>query len=162
MTPVEWGSLLGFLGTIIAAYLGYKQHKLSQTVEQRKIDGDREHTFIQGTMGRVDTLETRIDTLTDKVLQTAANAEEDRKRVITESEAKIESVRKEMRRLIDDAQFELATWRDRYFKLVDEYSKLRAEYQALEVKFRQLDEEYKELRGLYRRRATDGTEPTPE
>lgn len=168
MTPIEWGSLFGLIGTIVAAVIGYKQYKLGQQLEAKKADNAQEHEFINGAMGRVDKLEARVDTLTDKVLQTADKAEEDRKRLLAESELKIEAVRKEMRRLLDDTQFELATWRDRYFKLVDEYSKLRAEYQALDVKFNQLDKEYKELRGLYQRRVGDtvkeipGAEQTPE
>lgn len=155
MTPVEWGGLFGLISSIVAAIFAYRQHKINQELESQKLKSTQEKEFIQDAMGRVDKLESRVDTLTDKVLDTAKNAEEERRKIVAESEVKIEAVRKEMRRLIDDAQFELATWRDRYFKLVDEYSKLRAEYANLDIKFNQLDKEYKELRGMYRRRAGD-------
>lgn len=146
------------LASALAAYLGYRQFGLGQKTELTKQKVDQQTGFVEDVLERVNALETRVDTLTDKIIDTANKAEQERRALILEYDSKVESVRKDMRRLIDDAHMELSMWRDKYFTLITDYQKIKLEYAALEMRFDKLDKEYSELRALYRRRKGDTTD----
>lgn len=156
MTPIELiGAAVTLIAGIITGILGYRQHKLQQETDLQKEKNDQQRDFIDDAMTRVEKLELRVDTLTDRVLLTAQKAEEERRMMIQQHETKINEVQKEMRRLIDNAQLEISTWRDRYFTLIENYQTLKLANANLQSNFDRLDREYKELRGLYRRRIGD-------
>lgn len=160
MTGLEiLGAIAAAIASIVAGYLGYKQHLTTKKLEERQEENIQERTFVKDLMERVDKLDARQDTLQDRLIQTINKSDEDRRKLAIEYDARIEQIRKEMRRLIDDAQFELATWRDKYFTLIEQYQHLKIEYATLDVKFDKLDKEYQELRTLYRRRVGD---PMPD
>jgi hypothetical protein len=160
MTPFEIiGAIAAAIASIIAGYLGYKQHQTTKQLEERQEENAQERTFVNDLMERVDKLDVRQDLLQDRLIQTISKSDEDRRKLAIEYDARIEQIRKEMRRLIDDAQFELATWRDKYFTLIEQYQTLKIEYATMNVKFDRLDKEYQELRTLYRRRVGD---PLPD
>jgi chromosome segregation ATPase len=152
MTPLE--IIVGAVVSVIASYLAYRQYKLTQQLDERKENNTKEREFIEDLIGRVEKLETRQDVLQDRVSATAEKAEQDRRTLIAEYEQRTELLRKEMRRAIDDANLEMATWRDKYFTLINDYQKLKLEYATLEVKFTALEKEYHELKRLYDQKAS--------
>jgi uncharacterized membrane protein YccC len=153
------GAIVAGIASIVATYFGYRQHQTTKQLEERQEEHVQERTFVKDLMERVDKLDARQDTLQDRLIQTINKSDEDRRKLALEYDQRIDQIRKEMRRLIDDAQFELATWRDKYFTLIEEYQKLKIEYATLDVKFDRLDKEYQELRIMYRRRVGD---PLPD
>lgn len=147
-------ALITAVSTIIAGWQTYKQHKLIS-------DKDSEKAIIDSMSKRVEALEARQDTLYDKIYNIGQKADEERERLIKAHDDRIEQVRKEMRRLIDDSNLELATWRDKYFTLINDYQKLKLEYTALEVKFTAVQNELAELKEAYRRRISPSIGDTP-
>jgi chromosome segregation ATPase len=123
--------IIGLIGTIVAGYLTYVQTQKSKKVESQQ-------QFIESVLNRVDDLEKKYDTLNDKLAET-----------LHEADKRVEGVRVEMRKLIDQANFELATWRDRYWKLIEDYQKLKSEYAGLSIKFEQLEKDYVDLKAAY-------------
>jgi septal ring factor EnvC (AmiA/AmiB activator) len=162
MTGIEIvGAIAAAIASMVAGWLGYRQHKITKSLEEKHEENTQERSFVKDLLDRVDKLDTRQDQLQDRLIQTINKSDEDRRKLAIEYDQRIEQIRKEMRRLIDDAQFELATWRDKYFTLIEEYQKLKIEYATLDVKFDKLDKEYQELRVLYRRRVGDATPDVP-
>lgn len=159
MTPIELiGAAVTLIAGIITGILTYRQHKLQQDTELQREENTQQRDFIDDAMSRVEKLELRVDMLTDRVLQTAQKAEEERRAMVQQHETKISEVQKEMRRHIDNAQLELSTWRDRYFTVTETYQVLKLSHANLQANFDRLDKEYKELRGMYRRRIGDSVD----
>jgi len=164
MTPIEITGIIATLITsLVAAYLGYRQHQLTQSVEKNKETNTQEREFIDDLIARVDKLEERADKLGDKVSETARAADEERRKLADEYQVRTDVLRKEMRRAIDEATMELATWRDKYFTLIDSYQTLKLEYATIQIRFNALEKEYAELRRLYAltTRAHPDIESTP-
>lgn len=153
MTPLEIVlAIVAGLGAIITAVVGYIQHQNSKREDTR-------NSLVTSTLDRVTDLEKRTDQLTTQLLTVSAQSSNEREEIRKEYEAKVEAVRKEMRRLIDDSNFELSTWRDKYFTLIESYQKLKLEYASMEVRFDKLDKEYQELRTKYENLIVVKTQP---
>lgn len=138
-------AIIAGVSSIVAAYLGYRQHVDKQHREQE--------TSIVSELGdRVEELETRVDTLGDKLIQNAEKAELQRRELTAFHDKQISDLRKEMRRLLDDATLEATTWRDRYHKVNEEYQRIRVELAGKTAELSQLQRDYDRLRALYEQR----------
>ena len=152
--------VLAIIATISGIIAGVYKYREAQLQEQTKLQvGKTESTLaiVNTLVGRIDTLENKQDILNDKLYAIGKQAAEDRAQLIQSHEEKIEQVRKEMRRLIDDSNLELATWRDRYFTLMEEYRTLKVEYSALDCRFREMESEVNKLRAMYYKRRKGDT-----
>lgn len=147
MTEIILGTIAA-ISTLISGWLAYRQSKI-------QTEKNAEKEIIDAVLERVDKLETRQDTLYDKIYAIGQKADEERERLNAVHDARLEQVRKEMRRLIDDSNLELATWRDKYFTLINDYQKLKMEYATLEVKFEAVHRELEQLKVVYASRMTN-------
>lgn len=141
MTEIILG-VIAAVSTLISGWLAFRQSKI-------QTEKNAEKEIIEAVLERVDKLETRQDTLYDKIYAIGQKADEERERLNAAHEARLEQVRKEMRRLIDDSNLELATWRDKYFTLINDYQKLKMEYATLEIKFDAVQKELERLQVMY-------------
>lgn len=127
---------------IIGTYLTMRGNK------QQKAQ-DTQIVFTEKLIERVDGLEERVDGLNQRMIET-----------IEGSEKRIEEVRKEMRKLLDSAALETATWRDRYYTIMAEYQALKGMYSDLEIKHNQLKALHDQLQEIYRTRKSPEIEDT--
>lgn len=160
MTEIVLG-VISAISVIIAGLFKYREVKLQKEHDLKQaqltlVENNRA-SIVDTMMGRVDKLETRQDLLQDKIYEMGKKASDEREILIKANEEKLEAVRKEMRRLIDDSNLELATWRDRYFTLMEEYRVLKVEYNTLDTRFKEMESEVNKLRAIYYRRRKDDT-----
>ena len=160
MTEIVLGGIAA-ISAIIAGIFKYrevklqKEHDLKQ-VQLTVVEANRA-SVVETMVVRVEKLEARQDTLQDKIYDMGKKAADEREALLKANEEKLEAVRKEMRRLIDDSNLELATWRDRYFTLMEEYRVLKVEYNALDCRFKEMESEVNKLRAIYYKRRKDDT-----
>ena len=151
MTPLEY--ILSGLVSLLLGYLTYRSTIRGKQIEAEQLERKDEHevdqAFISTLVGRVETLENRYDTLQDKIALSQKQSEDDRRKIIDEYERKVEALRIEMRKLLDNATLELATWRDKYFTLVQEYQIVKAENSAIKLQLERLEGEYTKLKTAY-------------
>jgi NAD-specific glutamate dehydrogenase len=160
MTEIVLG-IISAISVIIAGLFKYREVKLQKEHDLKQaqltlVETNRA-SIVDTMMGRVDKLEARQDLLQDKIYEVGKKATDEREMLIKANEEKLEAVRKEMRRLIDDSNLELATWRDRYFTLMEEYRVLKVEYNALDCRFKEMENEVNKLRAIYYKRRKDDT-----
>lgn len=138
MTTEIWLALVSTASAIITGIIAY--------VKDRQLKNkDVNIHIIDSLLNRVDDLEQKLD-----ATQNAVKDDEKRRRDLAiEYESRIEQIRKEMKRMLDETSFELATWRDKYYTLIDEYQKLKLEHSALSTKFVLLEQDYKKLEKRY-------------
>lgn len=134
-TTIIAGIIAGIIG-IITTYLTMRGN-----TKQKEIDIKEDFTKI--LIERVDNLEERVDSLNTRVITTVETAEK-----------RIESVRLEMRKLVDSATLETATWRDRYYTIMAEYHALKNMFTDLEIKHKQLAALHDQLQQIYHMRTS--------
>lgn len=140
----------------MGAYITYRSQIKTKQLESEQAnkaaERDEDQHFIDTLVTRVEKLELRADALQDKIAFTQQQAEEERRKIIIEYENRVEELRKEMRKLVDNATLELATWRDKYFTLVEDYQRLRIEHAEIGMKLKALEHEYNLLKQEFDKR----------
>ena len=147
--------ILAIIATIAGIVAGFYKYRETKTQEETKLQSvklDSTTAIVTTLISRIDKLENKQDTLNDQLYTINKQAAEDRVHLIAAHEEKIEQVRKEMRKLIEESNTELTAWRDKYFALMQEYHQLKAEHIHLETKFIVVEEEVKKLRALFLKR----------
>lgn len=117
------------IGTILGTYWKYQTEK-KQLVdkamqEARAIKATAEESFRDDLIARIKSLEEDGRKLTEERNAQWAQAAKERQALIADYDAKIDELRKEMRRKIDETLLELSTWRDRYYVLFAEYEEYK-------------------------------------
>ena len=142
--------LTTLITSIIAGLLAMAGTWLTIRGNRQQRDTDLRAEFTRTLIERVDGLEERVDGLNQRVIETVEG-----------SEKRIDAVRAEMRKLLDTAALETATWRDRYYTAMAEYNQLKSLYSDLEIKYNQLKALHDQLQEIYKARHSPELEDTP-
>lgn len=143
-------SILSALGAIIGAFLTYRYNIRKLRAEFETTANDAEKAFRDDLLARITQLEDNERKLQDERSQVWARAAQERQTIIMDYDSKIDSLRKDTRRQLDEMILELSTWRDRYYTLYGEYEKLKIEHIGLEARFTAAQRELDQLKAQFK------------
>jgi uncharacterized coiled-coil protein SlyX len=160
ITPEVVLAVISIISAIVAGFWKYSELKLQEENKQKasELDAARTNTqfVVTSMLHRVEKLEIRSDELNDTIRKVNKEAQDEREKLIQAYEEKLDALRKEMKQLSEDNSVHLASWRDKYYALVQEYNKVKLEYDDLKNRFVLMEEEMNRLKAAFqRRRKTD-------